>query len=138
MIVTSTACLNAGTSNCPLAFTNFIRFSEARLHAVSSRNMYSLHGFEALIRAVFFEVCHRLIVVSYCIPGSPHRQVESEIFIIKSRARSFSFGCPSMTFFVHQSLSSTTARMKSSVTRTEWFAFWKKIELYASPSIELS
>jgi hypothetical protein len=26
------------------------------------------------------------------------------------------------------SASSTTARMKASVTRTEWFAFWKKTE----------
>src|ERR1700730_14998218 len=118
-MVTSTACLNAGTSNCPLAFTNFIRFSDARLHAVSSRNMDSEHGFDALILAVFFEVCQRLMVVSYCIPGSPQRQAESEIFIIKSRARSFSFGWPSRMFLVHQSLSSTTARMKSSVTRTE-------------------
>src|SRR5712692_9810263 len=137
-MVTSAACLNAATSNCPLAFTNLIKFNEARLHAVSSRNMYSEQGLLALIRAVFFEVCQRLTVVSYCIPGSPQCHVESEILVIKSRARSFSFGCPSRTFLVHQSLSSTTARMKSSVTRTEWFAFWKKIEAYASPSIELS
>ena len=118
-MVTSTACLNPATSNCPLALTYFIKFNEARLQAVSSRNMYSEQGLLALIRAVFFAVCQRLTVVSYCIPGSPQCQVESAIFIIKSRARSFSFGCPSMTFFVHQSLSSATARMKSSVTRTE-------------------
>src|SRR5690349_24268264 len=122
-MVTSTACLNAGTSNWPLVVTNFIRFSDARLHAVSSRNMYSEQGLLALIRAVLLQVCQRLTVVSYCMPGSPQRQVESEIFIIRSRARSLSTGWPSVTFFVHQSLSSTTARMKSSVTRTEWFAF---------------
>src|SRR5207249_8288374 len=110
-MVTSTACLNAATSNCPLALTYFIKFSEARLHAVSSRNMYSEHGLLALIRAVFFEVCQRFTVVSYCIPGSPQCQVESAIFIIRSRARSFSAGCPSVTFFVHQSLSSTTAQI---------------------------
>src|SRR6266446_3775733 len=137
-MVRSTAWRNASTSNEPFGFRYFIRLSDARLHAVSSRNMYSEQGFEALIRAVVLQVCQRFTVVSYCIPGSPQCQVESEIFIIKSRARSFSFGCPSSTFFVHQSLSSTTARMKSSVTRTEWFAFWKKIEAYASPSIELS
>src|SRR6266850_5166110 len=107
-MVTSTACLNAGTSNWQLALTNFIRFSEARLHAVSSRNMYSEHGFDALIRAVFFDVCHRLMVVSYCMPGSPQRQVESAIFIIKSRARSFSAGCPSMTFFFFFNDTATT------------------------------
>src|SRR2546429_5338955 len=105
---------------------------------VCSSDLYSEQGLLALIRAVFFDVCQRLTVVSYCIPGSPQCQVESEIFSIKSRARSFSFGCPPITFFVHQSLSSTTARMKSSVTRTEWLAFWKKIDAYASPSIELS
>src|SRR5467141_956257 len=137
-MVTSTACLNAATSNCPLALTYLIRFNEARLQAVSSRNMYSEQGLLALIRAVLLQVCQRFTVVSYCIPGSPQCHAESEIFIIKSRARSFSFGCPSSTFFVHQSLSSTTARMKSSVTRTEWFAFWKKIAPYPWPSIELS
>src|SRR5271157_3895999 len=63
-MVTSTACLKAVTSNCPLEPRNFIKFSEARLHAVSSRNMYSEQGFEALMRAVFFDVCHRLMVVS--------------------------------------------------------------------------
>src|SRR6267143_1621222 len=104
-MVTSTALLNAATSNCPLPFANFIRFREARLQAVSSRNMYSEHGLLALIRAVFFEVCQRFTVVSYCIPGSPQCHVESEIFIIKSRTRRLSFGCPSRPFFVHQSLS---------------------------------
>src|SRR5260370_18527249 len=127
-MVTATACLTAATSNCPLVLTNFIRFSEARLHAVSSRNMYSEQGLLALIRAVLLHVCQRFTVVSYCIPGSPQCHVESAIFIIRSRARNFSLGCPSRTFFVHQSLSSTTARMKSSVTRTEWFASWKEIE----------
>src|SRR5712692_9217915 len=128
-MVTSTACLNASTSNWPLDARYFIKLREARLHAVSSRNMYSLQGFEALMRAVFLHVCQRLTVVSNCIPGSPQCQVESAIYIIKSRARSFSTDWPSATFFVHQSLSSITARMKSSVTRTEWLAFWKKIEL---------
>src|SRR6266699_3341851 len=128
-MVASTACMKAGTSNCPPVVTKFIRFSDARLHAVSSRNMYSEQGLLALMRAVDFEVCQRLTVGLYCIPGSPQCQVDSAIFIIRSRARSFSTGCPSCTFLVHQSLSSTTARMKSSVTRTEWLAFWKKMEL---------
>ena len=29
------------------------------------------------MRAVFFDVCQRLMVVSYCMPGSPHCQVAS-------------------------------------------------------------
>src|ERR1700676_3310649 len=102
-MVTSTACRNAGTSNCPFGSRNFIKFSEARLHAVSSRNMYSLHGFEALMRPVVLHVCQRFTVVSYCIPGSPQCHVESAIFFSNSLAFSFSLGWPSMTFLVHQS-----------------------------------
>src|SRR5947208_17182414 len=102
-MVTSTACLNAGTSNCPLALTYFIKFSEARLHAVSSRNMYSEHGLLALIRAVFFEVCQRFTVVSYCIPGSPQRQVASEILYSNSLALKVCIGRPSLTERVEKS-----------------------------------
>src|ERR1700747_2735410 len=115
-MVTSTARRNASTSNVPLEFKYFIRFSDARLQAVSSRNMYSEHGLLALIRAVFLQVCQRFTVVSYCMPGSPQCHVDSAILYSKSLARSFSDGCPSMTFLVHQSLSCSTARMKSSDT----------------------
>ena len=65
---------------------NFIRFSDARLQAESSRNMYSEHGFDALMRAVAFDVCQRLMVVSNCMPGSPHWCVASAISRIRSRA----------------------------------------------------
>jgi len=37
-----------------------------------------------------------------------------------------STGSPLVTARVDQGRSSTTARMNSSVTRTEWLAFWKK------------
>ena len=67
------------TARCPSRY--FIKFSEARLHAVSSRNMYSLQGLLALIRAVFLHVCQRFTVVSYCIPGSPQCHVESAILL---------------------------------------------------------
>ena len=46
-MITSTACLNDSASNSPSARRNFIRFSDARLQAVSLRNMYSEHGFDA-------------------------------------------------------------------------------------------
>src|ERR1700694_5169411 len=134
-MVMSTAWRNASTSKEPFEFRYFIRLSDARLQAVSSRNMYSEHGFEALIRAVFLQVCQRFTVVSYCMPGSPQCQVESAIFKSRSFALNLSAGWPSVTLRVHQSRSSSAARMNSSVTRTEWLAFWKKIELYASPSI---
>jgi len=59
-------------SNWPSSPRNFIRFNEARLQAESSRNMYSEHGFEALMRPDPFEVCQRLMVESNYRPGSPH------------------------------------------------------------------
>src|SRR5712672_1413501 len=108
-MVTSTAWRNPATSNCPLDVRYFIKFSEARLQAVSSRNMYSLHGLEALMRAVFLQVCQRFTVVSYCMPGSPQCHVESATFASKSRARSFSLGWPSVILRVHQSRSSAAA-----------------------------
>src|SRR3954447_5291849 len=74
----STAWRYASTSKVPLG-ANFSRLRLARLQAESSRNMYWLQGLLALILAVFFEVCQRLTVVSYCIPGSPQCQVASEI-----------------------------------------------------------
>src|SRR3954469_16185922 len=85
VIVMSTALRKDSTSNLP-PLSNFIKFSDARLHAESSRNMYSEHGFEALIGAVFFDVCQRFTVVSYCIPGSPQMYAESAICRIMSRA----------------------------------------------------
>ena len=73
-------------SKLPSSRRNFIRLMLARLQAVSSRNMYSEHGFEALIRPEFGQVCQRLMVVSYCTPGSPQNQAQSAIAVIRSRA----------------------------------------------------
>ena len=112
----------------------FIKLILARLQAVLSRNIYSLHGLLALIRPELGQVCQRLIVVSYCTPGSPHFQAISAIFSITSAARYDGPGCPaSVTQCVVHSASSMTAFINSSVTRTDRFAFWNMIELYASP-----
>src|SRR6267142_2113755 len=100
----STAWRYASTSNVPLG-ANFSRLRLARLQAESSRNMYSLQGFEALMRAVFFDVCQRLTVVSYCMPGSPQRQVASEILYSNSLALKFCMGRPSLTARVVKPLS---------------------------------
>src|SRR5690349_11565488 len=110
-------------SSSPSAVRYFMRLREARLHAVSSRNMYSLHGFDELIGAVFEQVCQLLIVEWNCTPGSPQTHADSAISFMTSRAWSFSMTCPSRTDFVVHSRPSVTARMNSSVTRTEWFAF---------------
>src|SRR5579863_10530986 len=128
VMTTETACRYATISNVPAGVTNFSRLKLARLHAELSRNMYSLHGFEALMRAVFFDVCHLLIVVSNCMPGSPHSQVASAILCMISRALYFFTGCLSFTVLVQNSPSVSYARINSSLTRTELFAFWKKID----------
>ncbi len=51
----------------------------ARLQAVSLRNMYSEHGLLAWMRSVVADVCQSLMVVSYWMPGSPHRWAASAI-----------------------------------------------------------
>src|SRR5256885_11587913 len=50
------------------------------------RSMYSEHGLDALMRPEFGDVCHWLIVVSYCTPGSAQRQAASAISRMSSRA----------------------------------------------------
>src|SRR3954452_2119595 len=117
-------------SNVPSGWRNFIRLMLARLQAVSSRNMYSLHGFEALMRPLFGQVCQRLIVVSYCTPGSPQCQAQSAMRSMISLAGYVGPGCLGLvTQCVVQSSFFSTACMKSSVTRTLRFAFWNMIEL---------
>src|SRR5215210_5189226 len=135
----STACENLAVSNEPSGRRNFIRFSDARLHAESSTCMYSEHGFDALIRPEFGEVCHWLIVVSYWTPGSAQRHAASEISRISSRALTGSpTGSPVVRAIRCQSASASTACMNSSVTRTELLAFWYWIDWKPSPSIDMS
>src|SRR6202035_5153990 len=119
VITTETAWRYPAISNWPAAFTNFRRLKLARLQAELSRNMYSLQGLEALIRAVFLLVCHLLMVVSHCMPGSPQCHVASEIFLMMSRAWCFWTGILSFTLLVQKSPSVSYARMNSSLTRTE-------------------
>src|ERR1700684_2399697 len=116
-------------SNWPPGVRNFMRLKDARLQAESSRNMDSEQGLDALMRAVFLLVCQRLMVVSYCMPGSPHCQVASAIWCMRSRARYSLTGFRSLTVLVVKVPSDSTACMNSSVTRTELLAFWKKMEL---------
>src|SRR5215471_4534216 len=116
-------------SNWPPGVRNFRRLKEARLQAESSRNMYSEQGLEALMRPEFLLVCQRLMVVSYCMPGSPHCHVASAILFMMSRARYSLTGVRCLTVRVAKVASASTAAMNSSVTRTELLAFWKKMEL---------
>src|SRR5262245_59511026 len=107
---------------------NFMRFSDARLHALLSRCMYSEQGLLALIRPLAGLVCHSLIVVSYCIPGSAHSHAACAMSRISSRARIVSTVSSVRTDLSFQSWSCSYAFMNSSVTRTELFAFWYWIE----------
>ena len=134
----STAWLKRSTSSVPSGRRNFIRLSDARLHAESSTCMYSEHGLDALMRPEFGDVCHWLIVVSYCTPGSAQRHAASAISRMSSRAGTVATGSPLTRPTRCQSWSCSTACMNSSVSRTELFAFWYWMERKPSPSIDMS
>ena len=136
--MTSTAWENASTSSSPSSRRNFIRFSEARLHALSSIDMYSEHGFDALMRHVFGSVCQLLIVVSYWTPGSAHCQAASAMSLRILRALIDSTTAPSVRAVRFQSASPSTASMNASVTRTELFAFWYWIDAQSGESSDMS
>ena len=118
-----TAARNRSASKLPSSRRNFIRLIDDKLHAESSMNMYSLHGFDELIGAVLGQVCQRWMVSSYCTPGSPQSQVPSAILSMSIRALKVSIGRPVVTARVVQSPSASTARRKASVQRTERLAF---------------
>src|SRR5689334_4054670 len=84
----------------PPSRRNLVRLIDARLHAVSSRNMYSEHGFEALIFPEFGHVCHRLIVESYCTPGSAHAHAAFATWFQRSLASSVSQTSPLVRMIV--------------------------------------
>src|SRR5437016_6183904 len=64
LAMTGGSCTWAAASVAPpAAVRNASRFIDARLQAVSSRNMYSEHGFEARIAPEAAQVCQSLIVV---------------------------------------------------------------------------
>src|SRR6476469_4800547 len=135
----STACWKRPTSKVPYSRRNFIRFSDARLHAESSTCMYSEHGLDALMRPEFGDVCHWLIVVSYWTPGSAQRHAASAMSRISSRASTGSpIGWPVLRPMRFHCSPASTAFMKSSLTRTELLAFWYWIDVKPSPSIDMS
>src|SRR3954463_6498077 len=100
--------------------------------------MYSEHGFDALMRPEFGQVCHSLIVVSYWTPGSAQRQAASEICSSTSRAGWVSTTEPSTRAVSSQSSPRSARSMNSSDTRTELLAFWYWIEEKASESSRMS
>src|SRR3954462_3564989 len=123
-MISSTALTKFLESNVPSSWRNFIRFSDARLHELLSRLMYSEHGFEALIRPVSGLVCQSLIVSSYWMPGSGHSQAALVTWANRSRASTVSMTEPSERARRPKPAPVSTARMNSSFTRTELLAFW--------------
>src|SRR6266576_844097 len=100
-----------------------MRLREARLQAVSSRNMYSEHGLLALMRPSAGQVCNSLMVVSYCRPGSAQAQAASHMSSHRSRALIVLWTLPSMRRVRFQSLSLSTASKNALGTLTELFEF---------------
>src|SRR5690349_19860380 len=124
VMTSSTAFTKFFESNVPSFLRNFMRFSDARLHELLSRLMYSEHGLDALIRPVSGLVCQSLIVSSYWMPGSAHSHAAWVTLRNRVLASTVSMNEPSMRARSPNSVPSSTARMNSSETRTELLAFW--------------
>ena len=100
--------------------------------------MYSEHGLDAVIRPVSGLVCQSLIVSSYWMPGSAHSHAALAILPNSSRASTVSMTSPSVRERRPNSVPSSTARMNSSVTRTELLAFWYWTETMSLPPRSMS
>src|SRR3954464_7417022 len=124
VMTSSTALTKVLASNVPSSLRNFIRFSDARLHELLSRLMYSEQGLDALMRPVSGLVCQSLIVSSYWMPGSAHSHAARAIVRNSFLASTVSITEPSIRARSPNSPPSSTARMNSSETRTELLAFW--------------
>src|SRR5262245_7361558 len=124
VMTSSTTLANRSMSNVLSSRRNFSRLIEARLQDELSRRMYSEQGLLSVIRPDSGLVCQSLIVSSYCRPGSAHSQAAWAMLRNSSRARTVSSTSPVVRARSPKSLPLSTARMNSSDTRTELFAFW--------------
>src|SRR4051812_8208076 len=138
VMMNSTAFANSGASKLSSSLRNFIRLSDARLHDELSRCMYSLHGLDAVIRPVSGQVCQSLIVPSYWTPGSAQPHAASAILRKSSLASTVSITSPVLRPRNANSLPSSTARMNSSLTRTELLAFWYCTDTMSLPPRSMS
>src|SRR3954467_9450293 len=138
VMMNSTAFANSGASKVSSSFRNFIRLSDARLHDELSRCMYSLHGLDAVIRPLSGQVCQSLIVPSYWMPGSAHSHAACAILRNRVFASTVSMTSPVLRPRSPKSLPSSTARMKSSLTRIELLAFWYCTDTMSLPPRSMS
>src|SRR6476660_319554 len=138
VMMTSTAWANRAESNVSSSLRNFSRFSEARLHEELSSDMYSEHGLDAVMRPVSGLVCQSLMVSSYCRPGSAQAHAAWLSLVNSSRASTVSMTSPVPRARRPKSVPSSTARMNSSLTRTELLAFWYCTEVMSAPPRSMS
>src|SRR3954451_4614586 len=124
VMISSTAFWNSAASKVSSSWRNFSRLSDARLHEELSSDMYSEHGLDAVMRPVSGLVCQSLMVSSYCRPGSAHSHAAWLILVNSSRASTVSMTSPVLRALSPNDVPSPTARMNSSLTRTELLAFW--------------
>src|SRR3954454_2866612 len=138
VMISSTAWANRSASKVSSSRRNFSRLSEARLHEELSSDMYSEHGLDAVIRPVSGLVCQSLMVSSYWRPGSAHSHAALLILANSSRASTVSMTSPVERERRPKSVPSSTARMNSSLTRTELLAFWYCTEVMSLPPRSMS
>src|SRR3954454_9799815 len=138
VMISSTAFWKSAESKVSSSLRNFSRFSDARLHEELSSDMYSEHGLDAVIRPVSGLVCQSLMVSSYCRPGSAHSHAAWLILRNSSRASTVSMTSPVLRERSPNSVPSSTARMNSSVTRTELLAFWYCTLVMSAPPRSMS
>src|ERR687893_498485 len=138
VMISSTAFSNFSASKVSSSRRNLSRLRLARLQEELSSDMYSEQGLDAVIRPVSGLVCQSLMVSSYWIPGSAHSQAALAILPNSSRASTVSITRPSVRARSPNSRPSSTARMNSSVTRTELLAFWYWTEVMSLPPRSMS
>ncbi len=138
MMISSHIRAKSSASNVSSALRNLSRLRLARLQLELSRERYSLHGLLAVMRPVSGLVCQLLIVSSYCRPGSAQSQAAWEILRNSPLASTVSMVSPDSRALRPNSLASWTARMNSSLTRTELLAFWYWTEMMSEPPRSMS
>ena len=138
VMISSTAFSNFSASKVSSSRRNFSRLRLARLQELLSRLMYSEHGLDAVIRPVSGLVCQSLIVSSYWMPGSAQAHAAWAILPNSSRASTVSITRLSVRARSPNGSPSSTARMNSSVTRTELLAFWYWTEVMSLPPRSMS
>src|SRR3954471_7599681 len=138
VMTSSTTLAKVAASNVSSSRRNFSRFNDARLQDELSSDMYSEHGLEAVIRPVSGLVCQSLMVPSYWRPGSAHSHAAVAILRHRSRASTVSMPSPVLRERRPNPVPSSTARMNSSLTRTELLAFWYWTEVMSLPPRSMS